>query len=128
MGAAGLQGVFVRKRWRASTLQDPTATPAPDLVGRNFKVGEPNRLRVGDISRIPTGAGPGMAGQRPRCVLTADRGLEGERRADTDLRRRRPAPSDPVLAKRRPTTRLPVPSSEASRGSDQARRAYRSRR
>jgi len=57
MATHGLQGAFLRKRWR-STRQDPRATPAPDLVNRNFKVGAPNRLWVADISRIPTGEGP----------------------------------------------------------------------
>jgi len=57
MGQAGLQGAFRRKRWRCSTRQDPTATPAPDLVDRNFTADAPNRLWVADISRIPTGEG-----------------------------------------------------------------------
>jgi hypothetical protein len=57
MAAHGLQGAFLRKRWRASTRQDPTATPAPDLVDRDFKVDAPNRLWVADISRIGTGEG-----------------------------------------------------------------------
>jgi putative transposase len=58
MGQAGLQGSFLRKRWRCSTRQNPTATPAPDLVDRNFTADAPNRLWVADISRIPTGEGP----------------------------------------------------------------------
>jgi putative transposase len=58
MAAHGLQGAFLRKRWRCSTRQDPKATPAPDLVNRNFKVDTPNRLWVADSSRIPTGEGP----------------------------------------------------------------------
>jgi putative transposase len=58
MGQAGLQGAFLRKRWRCSTRQDPRATPAPDLVDRNFTAEAPNRLWVADISRIPTGEGP----------------------------------------------------------------------
>ena len=41
-----LQGAFLRKRWRCSTRQNPKATPAPDLVNRNFKVDAPNRLRI----------------------------------------------------------------------------------
>jgi putative transposase len=40
----GLRGAFLRKRWRCSTRQDPKATPAPDLVDRNFKADAPNRL------------------------------------------------------------------------------------
>jgi putative transposase len=59
MRTAGLQGAFLRKRWRAaSTRQDPRATPAPDLVNRLFTAPAPNRLWVADISRIPTGEGP----------------------------------------------------------------------
>lgn len=58
MATNGLQGAFVRKRWRCSTRQDPTATPAPDLVNRNFKTDAPDRLWVADLSRIPTGEGP----------------------------------------------------------------------
>jgi putative transposase len=58
MASHGLQGAFVRKRWRCSTGQDPRATPAPDLVDRKFKTEAPNRLWVADISRIPTGEGP----------------------------------------------------------------------
>jgi putative transposase len=58
MATHGLQGAFLRKRWRCSTRQDPTATPAPDLVDRNFTADAPNRLWVADISRIPTGEGP----------------------------------------------------------------------
>lgn len=36
MREAGLQGAFMRKRKRSSTRRDPTATPAPDLVNRDF--------------------------------------------------------------------------------------------
>jgi len=54
----GLQGAFVRKgRKKGSTRQDPKATPAPDLVKRNFKASAPNRLWVADLTRILTGEG-----------------------------------------------------------------------
>jgi transposase InsO family protein len=36
MREAGLQGAFMRKRRRSSTRRDPAATPAPDLVNRQF--------------------------------------------------------------------------------------------
>jgi hypothetical protein len=37
MRGAGLQGAYLRKRWRTpSTRQDPRASPAPDLVERDF--------------------------------------------------------------------------------------------
>jgi putative transposase len=58
MRTHGLQGAFLRKRWRCSTRQDPKATPAPDLVNRDFTAPALNRLWVADISRIPTGEGP----------------------------------------------------------------------
>jgi putative transposase len=57
LGQAGLQGAFVRKRWRCSTRQDPKAIPAPDLVNRDFTAPAPTRLWVADLSRIPTGEG-----------------------------------------------------------------------
>jgi putative transposase len=58
MATHGLQGAFLRKRWRCSTRQDPRATPAPDLVDRDFTAEAPNRLWVADSSRIGTGEGP----------------------------------------------------------------------
>ncbi|HZP52491.1 IS3 family transposase [Actinocrinis sp.] len=58
MRGASLQGAFLRKKWRtASTRQDPRATPAPDLVKRDFTALEPNRLWVADATRISTGQG-----------------------------------------------------------------------
>ncbi|MEV6899662.1 IS3 family transposase [Amycolatopsis sp. NPDC051372] len=58
MRQAGLQGAFLRKKWRVgSTRQDPRATPAPDLVNRDFTAVEPNRLWVADATRIVTGQG-----------------------------------------------------------------------
>jgi putative transposase len=57
MRTHGLQGAFMRKRRRSSTRRDPAATPALDLVNRNFKSDAPDRLWVADISRIPTGEG-----------------------------------------------------------------------
>ncbi|MCU1630727.1 MAG: Transposase [Pseudonocardia sp.] len=36
MREAGLQGAFLRKKWRtSSTRQNVAATPAPDLVNRD---------------------------------------------------------------------------------------------
>lgn len=58
MRDAGLQGAYLRKRWRApSTRQDPRATPAPDLVERDFTAPAPDRLWVADATRIPCGEG-----------------------------------------------------------------------
>ncbi|WP_280314863.1 IS3 family transposase [Nocardia wallacei] len=58
MRRAGLQGAFLRKKWRIpSTRQDRRATPAPDLVNRDFTADTPDRLWVADATRIPTGEG-----------------------------------------------------------------------
>jgi putative transposase len=85
MGQAGLQGAFVRKRWRCSTRQDPKATPAPDLVNRQFKVEAPNRLWVADISRIPTGEGPLWLASVRDAFSRRIVGWKASDRADTDL-------------------------------------------
>jgi putative transposase len=45
----GLQGVHPRPAAR-STRRDSTATPAPDLVERNFLPPGPDRLWVADIT------------------------------------------------------------------------------
>jgi len=85
MGAHGLRGAFVRKRWRCSTRQDPRATPAPDLVDRQFTAPAPNRLWVADLSRIGTGEGPLWLA----CVRDAFSrrivGWKASDRADTEL-------------------------------------------
>jgi putative transposase len=53
-----LQGAFLRKKWRtSSTRQNPAATPAPDLVNRDFTAPAPNRLWVADATRVPCGQG-----------------------------------------------------------------------
>ena len=54
--AAGLVGRHRRRR-RGLTRQDPAATPAPDLVGRLFDPGAPDRTWFADISYVPTGQG-----------------------------------------------------------------------
>ena len=85
MGAHGLQGAFLRKRRRCSTRQDPTATPAPDLVDRNFKAEAPNRLWVADISRIPTGEGPLWLATVRDAFSRRIVGWKASDRADTEL-------------------------------------------
>jgi putative transposase len=56
MKAAGLCGVS-RRKWVATTVREPGARPAPDLVERNFIAAAPNRLWVADITYIPTWTG-----------------------------------------------------------------------
>jgi putative transposase len=56
MRAAGIAGVH-RRRFRATTVRDPAATPAPDLLGRDFRAAGPDRLWVADITALPTWQG-----------------------------------------------------------------------
>lgn len=56
MREAGLQGVS-RRRCGFTTVRNPQARPAPDLVKRNFATTGRDRLWVGDITYIPTGSG-----------------------------------------------------------------------
>lgn len=51
----GLRGVCRRKGWR-TTVRDPRARAAPDLVQRRFTAAAPDRLWVADISYVPAGA------------------------------------------------------------------------
>jgi putative transposase len=53
MTAAGLEGVSRRTSCR-TTVRDPDARPAPDLVDRDFTASGPDRLWVADITYIPT--------------------------------------------------------------------------
>ena len=55
---AGIRGV-TRRRYRATTRQDPAASPAPDLVRRRFTAlaDRPGRRRVADITELPTDEG-----------------------------------------------------------------------
>jgi putative transposase len=82
----GLQGAFLRKRWRIpSTRQDPTATPAPDLVNRNFTATEPDRLWVADATRIPTGEGAFWLAAVRDAFSNRIVGWKTSDRCDTDL-------------------------------------------
>jgi len=85
MATHGLQGAFLRKRWRCSTRQDTRATPAPDLVDRNFTAPAPNRLWVADISRIPTGEGPLWLASVRDAFSRRIVGWKASDRADTEL-------------------------------------------
>jgi putative transposase len=85
MRQAGLQGAFMRKRRGSSTRRDPAATPAPDLVNRDFTAPAPNRLWVADISRIPTGAGPLWLASVRDAFSRRIVGWKTSDRADTEL-------------------------------------------
>jgi putative transposase len=85
MRLKGLQGAFMRKRCRPSTRRDPAATPAPDLVKRDFTAPAPNRLWVADISRIPTGEGPLWLATVRDAFSRRIVGWKASARADVDL-------------------------------------------
>ena len=54
---AGLQGVSRRRAWRRTTVRDPHARPAPDLVQRQFRASRRDALWVADITYVPTARG-----------------------------------------------------------------------
>lgn len=56
MRQAGLAGASRRRAGR-TTVQDRTATPAPDLVGRDFTADRPDRLWVADLTYVRTWTG-----------------------------------------------------------------------
>jgi putative transposase len=56
MRAAGLRGIS-RRRFVRTTIADEHAHLPPDLVDRNFRIGELDRLWVADITYIPTWTG-----------------------------------------------------------------------
>lgn len=56
MAENGIVAVTPR-RFVRTTLPANLALPLPDLIGRDFSIGEPNRRYVGDITYIPTDEG-----------------------------------------------------------------------
>jgi putative transposase len=56
MRKAGIRGC-VRGRKRRITRRDPRATPAPDLVNRDFRATAPDRLWTADITYLRTDEG-----------------------------------------------------------------------
>ncbi|MET7635368.1 IS3 family transposase [Streptomyces sp. NPDC001773] len=56
MRASGIEGVRLRRRHR-TTVPDPAAAKAPDLIRRDFTAGKPNTKYVGDITYLPIDGG-----------------------------------------------------------------------
>lgn len=56
MRGVGLSGLRLRRRHR-TTIGDPTAAKAPDLIGRDFTAPAPNTRYVGDITYLPIADG-----------------------------------------------------------------------
>jgi putative transposase len=57
MRVAGLVGCARRQRAVRTTVADPTVTPAPNVVARNFHPVAPDQLWVGDITYVSTDEG-----------------------------------------------------------------------
>ena len=57
MRTLGLAGISRRRARRRTTVPDPAAAPAPDLVQRRFQADQPNQLWVADLTYIPTAEG-----------------------------------------------------------------------
>jgi putative transposase len=86
MAAHGWQGAFLRRGWRrGSTRQNPNATPAPDLVNRDFTAEGPNRLWVADATRIPCGEGVFWLAAVRDAYSRRIVGWKTSDRCDTDL-------------------------------------------
>jgi putative transposase len=51
MRELGIEGISRRRKKIFTTIADPDATRAPDLVNRNFKATAPNELWVTDLER-----------------------------------------------------------------------------
>ena len=47
----------MRGKRRRTTRRDLRAAPAPDLLGRDFVAGRPNKVWLADITYIPTQEG-----------------------------------------------------------------------
>ncbi|WP_331741101.1 IS3 family transposase (plasmid) [Streptomyces sp. NBC_01023] len=56
MRESGIEGVRLRRRHR-TTVPDPAATKAPDLIRRDFTADKPNTKYVGDITYLPIEGG-----------------------------------------------------------------------
>ncbi len=56
-GSCEIQGVSRRRKKFSTTVADPDATRAPDLVNRNFTADRPDALWVTDLTYVPTRSG-----------------------------------------------------------------------
>jgi putative transposase len=54
----GWRGVTRARRAPRTTVADPAASRAPDLVRRQFKAARPGELHVADFTYVPIGTGP----------------------------------------------------------------------
>jgi putative transposase len=57
MRELNIEGISRRRKRVFTTIADPDALRAPDLVNRNFTAAEPNQLWVTDLTYVPTRSG-----------------------------------------------------------------------
>jgi putative transposase len=57
MGELGIEGIGRRRKRVFTTVSDPDATRAPDLVNRQFRAERPDALWVTDLTYVPTRSG-----------------------------------------------------------------------
>jgi putative transposase len=76
MRELGIRGVSRRRKKVFTTISDPDAWRARDLVNRNFTATRPDALWVTDLTYVPTRSGMAYVCDRRR-VLETDRWLEG---------------------------------------------------
>ena len=57
MRCMGIEGISRRGKRLRTTVPDPAAPPAPDLVKRRFQAVRPNRIWLADLTYIPTHEG-----------------------------------------------------------------------
>ncbi|MGY3676773.1 transposase InsO family protein [Streptomyces sp. TE33382] len=87
MRTIGLAGVCLRRRHR-TTVPDPAAAKAPDLIGRDVTATEANTKYVGDVAYLPISGAKPLHRDRHRLVLTPS-GRMGNCRSHANRARRR---------------------------------------
>ncbi|GAA3756051.1 hypothetical protein GCM10022240_06160 [Microbacterium kribbense] len=74
-----LAGIRLRRRVK-TTIPDQSGRKYPDLIGRDFSIGEPNRRYVGDITYLPIADGSNL--YLATCIDLGSRKLAGWQIAD----------------------------------------------
>ncbi len=74
-----LAGIRLRRRVK-TTIPDQSGRKSPDLIGRDFSTGEPNRRYVGDITYLPIADGSNL--YLATCIDLGSRKLAGWQVAD----------------------------------------------
>ncbi|WP_454131162.1 IS3 family transposase [Microbacterium lacticum] len=74
-----LAGIRLRRRVK-TTIPDQSGRKFPDLIGRDFSTGEPNRRYVGDITYLPIADGSNL--YLATCIDLGSRKLAGWQVAD----------------------------------------------